>query len=176
MRPAIFVEAHFKTGIGRFWSGSGTITWNGSSWAGVGTMGSISTIEEGSNIEARGMTLTLSGLDVSLLTYILDDYQLALPVVVWLGLFDASHALIANPVVCFAGRMDQPVIDVSGETASVAISCENRLLDMNTSVERRYTHEDQQLDYPGDLGMEFVNSIQDVTIYWGKTPSSHNNL
>jgi len=48
-------------------------------------------------------------------------------------------------------------------------------VEMNVAVDRRYTNEDQQLDYPGDRGMEFVSSIQDVTIYWGRTPSNINN-
>jgi hypothetical protein len=68
--------------------------------------------------------------------------------------------------------MDQPTIDVDGTTATIAINCESRLLDMNVAVDRRYTNEDQQLDHPGDRGLEFVNSIQEVVIYWGRSPSS----
>jgi hypothetical protein len=72
--------------------------------------------------------------------------------------------------------MDQPTLDVTGVAASIAINCENRLVEMNVAVDRRYTDEDQQLDYPGDRGFEFVNGIQEAQIYWGRTPSSKNNL
>jgi hypothetical protein len=72
--------------------------------------------------------------------------------------------------------MDKPTIDVSGTSATITINCENRLVEMNVSAERRYTHEDQQVDYPGDLGFQFVNSIQDAQIYFGRYPSSKNNL
>ena len=43
---------------------------------------------------------------------------------------------------------------------------------MNVAVDRRYTDEDQQMDYPGDLGFQFVNGIQEAQIYWGRSPSS----
>ena len=175
IRPALFVEGNFVSGPLNVWSGSGSVTWNGKSWMGVGSFGGVSTIEEGSTVEAKGITLTLSGIDPTLLTDVLSEFQVGLPVTVWLGLFDQTNVLIPNPVTAFAGRMDQPTIDVDGTSATITINCENRLLDMNTPVDRRYTNEDQQLDHPGDRGFEFVNSIQEVTIYWGRTPNSLNN-
>ncbi len=175
IRPAIFVEGNFVSGPLYVWSGSGSVSWNGQTWMGVGSFGGVSTIEEGSTVEAKGITLTLSGIDPTLLTDVLSEFQVGLPVTVWLALFDQTNTLIPNPVTAFAGRMDQPAIDVDGTAATITINCENRLLDMNTPVDRRYTNEDQQLDHPGDRGFEFVNSIQEVTIYWGRTPNSLNN-
>jgi hypothetical protein len=176
LRPALFVQAGFTSGPLYVWSGMGPITWNGQVWTGIGTLGSISTIEEGSTIAAKGITLTLSGIDPALLTEVMGEFQVGLPVIVTLGVFDQNGALIGDPVCCFSGRMDEPTIDVSGTTASIAINCENRLVEMNMAVERRYTDEDQQMDFPGDLGFQFVNGIQDAQIYWGRTPSSKNNL
>ena len=157
------------------WTGYGPVSWNGLIWQGVGSLGSITTIEEGSTVEAKGITLTLSGMDATLVGDVLGEFAVGLPVTVWFGLFDGNQVLIPSPIVSFAGRMDQPTLTFGGDTASVSIACESRLLDMNTSVERRYTNDDQQLDYPGDRGFEFVNSIQEVSIYWGRTPTDHNN-
>jgi hypothetical protein len=175
IRPALFVEAHFLDGPAYVWSGVGRIDWNGHSWQGLGTLGGISTIEEGSNIQARGITLTLSGIDVSILSEIMLDFQQGLPCLVYLGMFDSGGSLIADPVTAWAGRMDQPMIEMDGQTATLTITCENRLVEMNVAVDKRYTNEQQQLDFPGDRGMEFVASIAEVTVFWGRTPSSHNN-
>ena len=176
LRPALFVQATFVSGPIYVWSGIGQITWNGQVWTGIGTLGSISTIEEGSTVAAKGITLTLSGIDASLLNDVMTEFQVGLPVSVTLGVFDTNNALIADPVCCFSGRMDQPTIDVTGTLATIAINCENRLVEMNVAVDRRYTDEDQQMDYPGDLGFQFVNGIQEAQIYWGRSPSSQNNL
>lgn len=176
LRPAIFVQAAFATTTLYLWTGRGSVSWNGQTWLGVGTLGSVSTIEEGSDVQARGIVLTMTGLDATLLTDVMTEMQQGLPVTVYLGLFDASLTLIANPVISFRGRMDQPTLDVDGTTATIQIACESRLLDLNTPAERRYTNDDQQRDYPNDRGLEFVNSIQELTIYWGRSPSSTNNL
>jgi hypothetical protein len=49
------------------------------------------------------------------------------------------------------------------------------LVEMNVAKDRRYTNEDAQLEHPGDRGFEFVPSLQEVVLYWGRTPSSTNN-
>jgi hypothetical protein len=176
LRPALFVEANFTSGPIYVWSGVGSIAWGGHTWTGLGSLGNVSMIEEGATVEAKGITLTLSGIDATMLTGILEEFQVGLPAIVSLGLFDAAGALIADPVGCFVGQMDQPTLDVTGTSATISINCESRLIEMNVAVDRRYTNEDQQRDYPGDRGFEFVNSIQEAQIYWGRTPSSVNNL
>jgi hypothetical protein len=171
LRLALFVEAHFTSGPIYVWSGVGQIAWGGHTWTGLGTLGSVSTIEEGATVAAKGITISLSGIDPTLLTGILDEFQVGLPVIVSLGLFNAAGVLIADPAGCFVGQMDQPTLDVTGTSSTIAINCESRLIEMNVAVDRRYTNEDQQRDHPGDSGFQFVNSIQEAHIYWGRMPS-----
>jgi len=173
--PAVFVLATFVTGPVYLWSGLGSITWNGQTWQGLGALGSISPIAEGTRVESRGLTLTLSGIDSTLIPDVLSEFQTGLPVTVYLGLFDEG-ALIASPCVSWAGRMDLPQVDIGGSTSTISINCESRLISMNTAVDRRYTPDDQQCDWPGDLGMSFVPSIQEMTLYWGSAPTSTGNI
>jgi hypothetical protein len=72
--------------------------------------------------------------------------------------------------------LNQPTITVGGETADIKINCENRLIDLNTSVQRRYTNDDRQLVAPGDLGLRSQSGIQEVAINWGVIPNSKNNV
>lgn len=175
--PAIFFSATFATGPVYVWTGSGSIVWNGHTWIGIGTLGKISTIEEGTDVQARGVTVSLSGIDPTWLSDVLSEFKLGDPVTIWLGLFGGSPlALLADPIVSFSGRIDKPSIDVDGQSAVISINLENRLLDMNVSVAFRYTNQQQQYDYPGDRGMEFVAGLQLRTIYFGANPNSTNNL
>ncbi len=178
LRPAIFVEATFATGTVYIWSGLGNVTWNSHTWVGVGSFGGISTTEEGSTVEAKGITLSLSGIDVGLLADVLQEFQIGAPVIVRLGLFDGAipPALIASPIVSWSGQMDQPTIDVSGETATITINCENRLIEMNVPCDRRYTLDDASIDTPGDLALQFVAACSEINIYWGKSPATSTNL
>ena len=176
IRPAVFVALTFTTGPVYVWSGIGSIVWNSQTWIGLGTLMSLSGSEDGTTVEARGIAIMFSALDSSLLGDCLSEFKLGLPVTVYLGLFASPGSLIADPVITWSGRMDQPTIDVSGQTASVTINCESRLIDLNIAVDRRNTNEDQQLDHPGDLGLSFVAGIQEITLYWGRFPQSANNL
>ena len=45
---------------------------------------------------------------------------------------------------------------------------ENKLIDLKRSKVRRYTSEDQEQEYPSDLGLDFVPSLQDMELIWGK--------
>lgn len=176
VRPAIFVEIHFATGPVYVWTGAGSVSWGGVTWIGVGQFGNISPVEEGATVQARGITLTLSGVDPTLLNDVLNEYEQNLPVIVYFGVRDNTGALVPNPITSWAGRTDQPTIAVDGESATISIACENRLVILNNSVERRYTDADQKRDYPDDRGFEFVTAIQNVTIYWGRHPDSSNNF
>lgn len=75
--------------------------------------------------------------------------------------------LIADPYQLRNGKLDISVIDDDGETATIAMQYEDRLIDLDRARERRYTSEDQAIDYPTDLGFEFVPSLQDAQIIWG---------
>lgn len=173
--PAIFVELHFTGGAVYIWSGFGSISWNSHTWVGAGDLGSISVIEGGGNVEARGISLTLSGIDTSstVVSDTLNQFQQGLPAIVYLATFtDATRTtLIADPFAAWTGRMDQPTSEEGAETSVLTISCESRLADMNVAVDRRYTQDDQQLRSPGDVGFAFVQGQVSGILSWGRSPS-----
>lgn len=175
--PALFVEAHFATGVVYLWSGLGAISWNGHTWSGVGSLGGISTIDDSAVVEAKGIVLTLSGLDPALLADVLQEFQTGSPVLVYLGLFTNASppALISSPITSWAGRMDVPTVDVGADAVTITVACENRLMEMNVACDRRYTAVDQAIDFPGDNGFQFVSGVQERQIFWGRIPSLVNN-
>jgi hypothetical protein len=67
--------------------------------------------------------------------------------------------------------MDVLKINEQAETSTIELAVENRLISFDRANERRYTHEDQQIDYAGDLGFEFIPDLQDKPIIWGKQTS-----
>ena len=165
-RPVLFYEGEFTGGTLRLWSGVGTISWNSQSWTGAGNLLSIGEIQETTEIRASGTTLSLSGLNTSIISIALAQCRQGLAGRVWLGGLDASNAVIADPFMAFEGRLDVPEISDDGETCTVSISYESRLIALERPRERRVTHEDQQIDYPGDLFREYVAGLQDKVLTW----------
>lgn len=165
-RPVLFFEGVFSTGTVRFWTGYGSKSWDSQTWTGAGHLLGISPVEETTELKARKFSVACSGIPSSLVTHILTNTQQGLNGKVWLGALDSSEAVIADPFLAFWGRLDVPSIEDAGETCVVRITYESRLIRLQTPNERRYTHEDQQIDFAGDLGFEYVEDPQDKRIIW----------
>lgn len=164
---ALFVEIIFDGGPFRVWSGIGDRTLNGNKFIGVGNLGGIDKFEEnGGDIRASGIAMSLSGIPTSSLALaLLENFQ-GRPVTCWLQLFDMDGGPIDDPITLNKYKCDYPVIDEGGETASITVYAESLLADLERPRVRRYTHEDQQMLYPGDLGLEYVAAIQNKQIIW----------
>lgn len=173
LRPVIFCESLFRSGYLRLWSGLGEIPWDGKVWFGLGIMTSISTIKESVDVRADGINLILSGIPQEMLQKGLNEAVQGNPVKIWFGVLDESNNVIADPYMAFGGRMDVPTISEDGTTATIELSVENRLIDLHRTRERRYTDRDQQLDYPGDRGLEFVPNVQEWNGIWGKSGTTN---
>ena len=176
LRPALLVAMQFASGSAYAWTGLGPLAWNGMTFQGVGDLGDISAISEDSTVEAKGITLNLSGIPSDIMTDVLTEVRVLGNVQIWFALFDVNGVLIADPILSFQGKMDAPTLNDDGKTCTATIAAENVLVDLNRAVYRRYTNEDQQQDYPGDTGFQFVAGLQEQITFWGRSPSSINNV
>lgn len=168
LRPLFLYEGEFSGGTVRLFTGHGTLSWNGNTWTGAGHLLGISAITEVADLRAVNFTVSLNGEISSLITVALSQVRRGKPGSVWLGLLDDAGALIADPFLCFAGRSDKPDIVPDPAHTVISVSYESRLIDAARRRERRYTSEDQQIDYPGDLGFDYVPSLQDAVFTWGR--------
>src|SRR5256885_5594916 len=172
MRPIVLCQLLFTSGYVYAWSGIGSLSWNGQTWLGVGSYGGISSIPESSDRTAVGVKLTLSGIPASLITSALGEVRQGNPVIIYQAFLTSGGAVVANPNNAWSGRMDVCEITEAGEIAVISITAESRLLDLNRSRERRYEKQDQLIDFPGDLGFDFVPSLQELSVVWGKATST----
>lgn len=168
VKPAFFFEGEFSGGTIRLWSGLGTYSWNGYEWTGAGNLISLGPITEANTTSANGFTVSLSGQLSSLVAIALAQCRTGLPGKVWLGCFDTNDSLIADPFKALDGRLDVPSIEDAGTVTTISVNYESRLIDMTVARERRYTDQDQKIDYPQDTGFHFVPSLQDKPLPWGK--------
>lgn len=167
LRLAYIVLMSFDSGDVQLWSGSGNLSWNSLTWTGTGTFGGISAIEEARGVEAPGVQLSLSGIPSAMLALALTDVYQGRPVKVWQALFDASNVLIADPALVFSGYMDTMDIADAGEIGMITLSCVGANADLSRTREQRYTHAEQTRLFAGDLGLEYVASLQNKPLYWG---------
>lgn len=163
----VFCELDFVGETIRVHSNIGSITWDSKTWLGVGDFGGFSDVEEGADISARGITLTLSGIPSNLLTHALASNYRGRSAKLWFGMLSAAGVLDAAPYQIFGGRVDTMTISDEGETSTISVACENRLIDLRRPRVSRYTHEEQIARHDGDLGLSFVARLAEKPLYWG---------
>ena len=166
LKPRLLAYFDFLSGAVRAWTGVGDLSWNSQTWTGVGTFGSIQPPEGGTDISAQGATFQLSGIPSSLISDgLAADYQNR-ACEFYLAFLDAADAVIATPYK-WQGRMDTLDIIEGGEDSKITIRAESRLIDLERPKVRRYSDEDQQEQYPGDVGLEFSSVIPNLKVSWG---------
>lgn len=169
VRPITLVQCAFDSGNLNLWSGIGNLTVDSVDYVGAGTLLDISAINESSELQANGLTVALSGITEPLISKARDEDYQGRELKVLLGFMDEEGNVIADPVIVFSGFMDTMVINDAGETATIQVTVENRLIEFERTRERRYTAEDQKIDYPDDKGLEFVAEMQEKEIVWGRS-------
>ena len=168
VRPVFIFYADFASGALRVWNGYGPLSWDSQTWSGLGDFGGIDSVEESTDLRANGAVFTLNGVPSASVSNALTDNYQGRTCTLWLGLLNVSTgALLDDPYPLFGGRMDVMTVNDGPDTATITLQAENLLIDLNRSRERRYTHEDQQIDYPGDLGLELLTVNAAKSISWG---------
>jgi hypothetical protein len=137
----------------------------GQTFTGLGWLAKLSAIPQTTKIQAQNITLSLSGIPSSLVAEATAQVRIVGTATIWLAFFSGG-SLITDPVQCFAGRFDVPSLTDSGDTSTISITCENPLLSLNLAPNRLFDDADQQLYFPGDLGMSFVDALANLNLFW----------
>lgn len=173
VRPIYLVKMEFDSDDLNLWSGLGNLVYSGDTYIGTGDLMAISSVKESEELVANGVNFTVSGITDPLLSKARDEPYQGRKITLYLGAFDENADIISSPVVLFSGFMDVMTISDSGETSTITIAAENKLISFERSSIRRFTAEDQKIDHPTDKGFEFVSKIAQQEIVWGRpSPSS----
>lgn len=172
----------------RMWTGYGTLVYNSVEWYGTGNLLDISSIEETTEIAAKGANLVLSSVPSEVLSLALQvPYQERL-CKIYFGMFGRGNLLLEDGAYIlqedgsrievelqetglteiFTGYMDRMDIEEAAESSVIQLKAENKLIDLEAARIARFTNSYQQEVYPGDRGLEFVEDLQDKQVYWAK--------
>jgi hypothetical protein len=188
--PFFAVELLFDgTNTIRMWTGRGTLVLqDGTQWVGLGTLLSISAIEETSEMAVKGATLTLTGIPSAVLSLALSQPYQGRVCNIYFGTFsagailqesgsfillqDGSKILIESTKTgfnqIFSGYMDQMNIQEDADTSTIELLVENKLIDLERARVARFTSGYQKSIYPNDTGLDFIESLQGKDTPWGR--------
>ena len=172
VRPVFFIEAFFGGATyERLCTHSHDITIGSTTYYGAGDVLSISAVEESHELRTSGITITISGLDSSILSHALNTNYQNKGLTIRLGLMSkTSNALLASsdePPIIFRGRMEVMTVTDDGNSCSISVGVQNRLSDFERASESRYTDEEQRSRVSTDFSLEHVQLIQNRVLEWG---------
>ena len=188
--PFFAVELQFDSpNTLRLWTGYGTLVYEGVSYYGTGELLGISSVEETIEMAAKGATLTLSAVPSEVISLALQEPYQGRVCKIYFGMFatdtllqedGTSYILLQDGskirlesqetglTEVFTGYMNQMNIEEGPDTSTIQLTVENKLVDLERPRVARYTSAYQKDKFTGDLGLDFVESLQDQKLTWGR--------
>ncbi len=167
---ALLGEFRFDSGIIGMWTGYGNLEYNGVNYSGGGNLVNVSAYEETLDLQAKGLTLTLSGVSSDMIEIAENEPYQGRVFKLRLALVDINLSPLTSSVIAsyplFSGIMDVMDTQDNAENSIIQLSVENVLTLLSRTKTRRYTDQDQKSRYPDDEGLSFIAQLQDKSLVW----------
>lgn len=161
--PFYAVDMNFDSAPLRLWTGNGDRTILADTYLGAGSLMGISGLDEVNDLSAKGVSVTLSGVPASLVSLALQEPYQRRSCKIYFGTTDTS-----TPIEIFSGLMNTMTIEDGGETSTIELVIESKLVQLERSSNRRYTDANHQSRHNGDTFFSYVADLQDKSIIWGR--------
>ena len=133
---------------------------------GVGTLGAVSDVQDGSENRSYGFSLTLSGIPADLAAYLRGQDPHGRPVWLLTGLVSPLFEVLVVRQIAHACMDTQDV--QAAESLGVVVQCESAAVDWERARVRRCTDADHRARHPNDGVFKFVAALENMNLSWGR--------
>lgn len=174
-----FVEIKFDGGQARISTGAVDTDWNGFTWVAVGGALVVGAVEESVDGSAQGVELSLSGVDQTVLSNLLNNNFRGHDVSVWRAhLSLTTGAILGTPLLLFKGVQLEPytveeqrgrernTVRVSTRVSSLMSIRKVRGIICNVTGHAHH--------YAGDTFFQHTATLANKKIYWGTSEPTFN--
>jgi len=171
----IAVKAEFDTDDIRVWTGNDDLTIDSETYIGAGSLLTIGEVTEGREVKSEGISIALSGMDKTVLSYALTENYQNRPITLFLGFLMGGSNEVAGTITLFKGRMVNLTVNDSPQGSIINVDAENRLVDLERPSNLRYTAESQEFLFSGDTGFNRMQQLVDKQVTWGQETDNTTN-
>ena len=171
----IAAKAEFDTDDIRVWTGNDDLTIDSETYLGAGSLLTISEVTEGREVKSEGISIALSGMDKTVLSYALTENYQNRPMTLFLGFLMGGSNEVAGTITLFKGRMVNLTVNDSPQGSIINVDAENRLVDLERPSNLRYTAESQEFLFSGDTGFNRMQQLIDKQVTWGQETDNTTN-
>ena len=166
--PALFFRGDFLVINIRVWNGYNDFVLLGETYTANGVFLGVSNIQEVGAIVSSGFSVSLSGIDDSVISTILQAGNKKLLGKVYLCFLDlADHSIVGEPIILCSGFLSESKIENNPEGVNVNLQYENESIFFKDDSKHKYTHEGQRAFYSNDDGFEYVSYMKTWRGKWG---------
>lgn len=163
---ALLTLIEHPSGDAYFWTGVGSLDWNGFTWTGAGTLGTVTPVKHTNDLAIQEITFSLTGADPAIVAS-LDDNVRNLSGIVWLACLDEHGKVVADPYQLLDSQLDyqSSSIDDSG-VATISITARSGFYTLDRALDAVWSSADQKGTYPTDSGMDMISLLQNQDVLW----------
>lgn len=165
VRFIIYVRYEFDSGTIGLTNQLDDVVFDGFNYTGMGDLGDISELVENTAGDPSYFEANLSGVKSELLAAALNEKYTNRDCYVHIGLVDENGAVIGTPWLYFYGKITEMSCSY-GANSSINVVASDELSDWERIKIERYTDQDQQARYPGDLGFSYVAQLSSKNLVW----------
>ena len=173
VRPILFARMSFSSGVQRLHTEIGPRTavhpiFGSESYIGIGDFGGMtSDIKETISVSPESINIAISGVSSVFVDIALDDDYYRRDIELMFGFDDPDGVLVDDPVIVYSGFMDKAGISVGQGKAEITLTCESRATNLQKASDLRFSDEDLQAAFNGDLAGEYIFRMADLVLNWG---------
>ena len=154
-------------------SGLGTINWYVTNpsidWTGVGSLFEIGSVKEAEGLSPHAIRLGLNAADADMLSIVHEAIYFRRPCKVYLGAL-TNGLLVEDPGLIFSGFIEDIDTVMGGGEDRIELIAESELILFKRSRDVRFSDNQLQTEYAGDLGLQYLEDVKNKKITWrGRT-------
>jgi len=162
----VLIELDFSSGMQRYHSGVGVISYGGNDYTGVGSFGNIEPIVEDNGVKMKGIRVSLQGVDTTVADLSVNEAIQGRSAVIHMAAYDYDTAGVTDAFEIFSGYMDTMEL-TRGTSATMTLSIESIMTQFDLPNIRRFSSEDHKERYPTDEFFDLMPVINEAEISWG---------
>ncbi len=156
------VELRFASGTQYLCGLDFAVTWGGNTYAAaLGAMAIDAVTETAGTYPA--LKLTLQGATQAAVAWALTEKVQGRQLILRLAALDASNAMQVDANV-WTGYMD--TLSLPADMSTIIVTAEDRRATWDRPRVKRYTDAQQQAEFPGDLGLQYVAELENKQLVW----------
>jgi hypothetical protein len=168
--PILLVYIGFATPLYLTNSGfplTSSVSGSSQTYTASGHLKGISNTTETNKPTKNSLSISLSAVDQTYVSVILNENVIGKEVKIWKGYLDSSNAIISDPFLLYYGTIDEYKINDSTSTATIVLNITSHWGNFDKQNGRTTTDNSQQRFFSGDKGMEFASlTVRDLR--WGR--------